>query len=144
LCLQPSHVGGIVRAPQPINEGARASSASLSITIRVASITPSPHQSCRTLHGCRRTGFSQRRSLGPPIVGPCVGWAKPVPGCDPWLRRGGFETRPYMQRPGLTARARPPVGTLPFLRANLSFPRRPLGLSCPASSGASSNPRRAR
>src|SRR3984893_10814924 len=24
LCLQPSHVGGIVRAPQPINEGARA------------------------------------------------------------------------------------------------------------------------
>src|SRR3984893_9631585 len=64
--------------------------------------------------------FSQQRSLGPPIVRQSVGWAKPVLGCDPWLRRGGFETRPYM------------------------LPRRPLGLSCPASSGASSNPRRAR
>jgi hypothetical protein len=64
LCLQPSHVGGIVRVPQPINEGARASSASLSITIRVASITQSPHQSCRTLHGCRRTGLPELLSDG--------------------------------------------------------------------------------
>ena len=42
---------------------ARNSSASLSIRTRVASITRSPHRSCRTRHGCRKTGCQDTASL---------------------------------------------------------------------------------
>src|SRR5437764_3197180 len=47
---------------------ARPSSASLSITIRVASITRFPHQSCHILHGCRRIGLrGLRHGTGRPL-----------------------------------------------------------------------------
>jgi hypothetical protein len=58
LRLQPHNIGWIIRAPKPINE--RASSASLSIKIMVASITPSPHLSRRIRHASRRIGSSRR------------------------------------------------------------------------------------
>src|SRR5208283_2434719 len=49
---------------------ARANSASLSITIRVASITPSPRRRDRIRRGCRRTGSPARPpdTVAPPIV----------------------------------------------------------------------------
>jgi hypothetical protein len=71
LRLEPGHVGGVVRLPQPLDKSAaRTSSASLSIRIRVASITRSPRLCRRIRHGCRRTGSPRRL---PDIGGPQPG-----------------------------------------------------------------------
>jgi hypothetical protein len=52
LRLEPSNVGRLVGLPEPIDK--RASSASLSIKIRIASITPFPHLFCHTHCASRR------------------------------------------------------------------------------------------
>ena len=68
LRLQPGNVGWLIRLPESFNKArARASSESLSIKIRVASITRSPRLFCRTRCGYRR---SESLRLLPDIAGP--------------------------------------------------------------------------